>query len=186
MATATEREVKLEWTSVDDARAAVVATGAVPVADRRLQDDTLFDTPDLSLRTARRALRIRREHLGARLTFKGPPQSDVMKVREELETLVGDADILQALLNRLGYAPVFRYQKYREEFRLGTVTIAIDESPVGVFVELESTDGDAIDRLASDLGRTRADYITQSYFSLFTERRVARGLPGPHMIFLSA
>lgn len=187
MATATvEREIKLEWPSVADARAAVAALGAAPVAPRRLQDDVLLDTPELALRAERCALRVRRDGDVARLTFKGRPHADSMKVREELETGVGDADIVFTLLERLGFTPVFRYQKYREEFRLDGVTIAIDETPVGVFVELESPDGIAIDALAVRLGRGPADYVTDSYYGLFAARRAERGLAGPHMVFASA
>ena len=187
MATATvEREIKLEWPSVADARAAVQALGATPLAPRRLQDDVLFDTPDLTLRRDRCALRVRRDGEAARLTFKGRPHADSMKVREELETAIGDADIAFTLLERLGYTPVFRYQKYREEYRLDGVTIAIDETPVGVFVELESGNSEAIDTLATGLGRGPADYVTDSYYGLFTARRAERGLAGPHMVFASA
>ncbi len=187
MATATvEREIKLEWPSVEAARAAVAATGAAPLTPRRLQDDILLDTPDLALRDRRCALRVRRDGDAARLTFKGRPQADSMKVREELETAIGDADVAFTLLERLGFTPVFRYQKYREEFRLGVVTIAVDETPVGVFVELESADGAAIDAVAARLGRTADDYLTDSYYGLFAARRTALGLAGPHMVFAPA
>ena len=187
MATATvEREIKLEWASAEAARAAVAATGAVPLAPRRLQDDILLDTPDLALRGRRCALRIRRDGDAARLTFKGRPHADSMKVREELETSIGDADVAFTLLERLGFAPVFRYQKFREEFRLDAVTIAVDETPVGVFVELESRDGAAIDAVAARLGRTPDDYLTDSYSSLFAARCAALGMTGPHMVFAPA
>ena len=45
-----EREVKLPFSSAEDARAAVQATGARLVRARRLQDDALLDTPKGRLR----------------------------------------------------------------------------------------------------------------------------------------
>ena len=58
------------------------------------------------------------------------------------------------------------YQKYREVWEWAGVEIVIDETPVGVFVELEGG-ADAIDRAAGALGRTAADYVTASYPDLF-------------------
>jgi hypothetical protein len=41
-----EREIKLQFTSADDARAAVAAAGCTPLLGRRLQEDALLDTED--------------------------------------------------------------------------------------------------------------------------------------------
>ena len=45
MATTLEREVKLRFDSVEEAREAVQATGATPLRCRRLQEDALLDDP---------------------------------------------------------------------------------------------------------------------------------------------
>jgi hypothetical protein len=79
----------------------------------------------------------------------------------------------------------FRYQKYREEFSTPGVVVAIDETPVGTYVELEG-DEDAILTMTTALGRSPADFIIDSYyrlFRLFLKRRDEFGLAGPHMIF---
>ena len=41
------------------------------------------------------------------------------------------------VLEELGFHVWFRYQKYREEFALDDVMIAVDETPVGTYVEIE-------------------------------------------------
>ncbi|MEZ5283379.1 MAG: class IV adenylate cyclase [Vicinamibacterales bacterium] len=179
---ALEREIKLRFDSADSARACVGAIGATPLRGRRLQEDALLDTPDGVLSQRRSALRVRNEAGKSMLTFKGPPQPGAMKIREELETPVGDGAVLLAILRELGLAIRFRYEKYREEFTWGEVVIAIDETPVGTFVELEGTESHIHDA-ARLLGFSPADYITDSYRTLFQTRQAADGGDAVHMVF---
>ena len=92
--TTVEREIKLSFDSVEAARDAVLATGATPLRCRRLQEDSLLDTEDESLRRRRCVLRIRVENGKSRITFKGPVQPSAMKLRDEFETVVGDGVLL--------------------------------------------------------------------------------------------
>lgn len=177
-----EREVKLAFDSADDARAAVVAAGGTPLHDRRLQEDCLLDTADRQLRARGTALRLRMEAGKSRVTFKGPVQPGVMKVREEWETLVGDGETLLRILEALGFTPWFRYQKYREEYSLLDVIVAVDETPAGAYVELEGSE-EGIDAAAVRLGRTRADYLIQSYHTLFALHRQHTGGQASDMLF---
>ncbi|MFN8060657.1 MAG: class IV adenylate cyclase [Vicinamibacterales bacterium] len=182
MSVAIEREIKLRFDSVDAARDALMAAGASPLRGRRLQEDALLDTVDQQLRARRCVLRIRTEGGQHRVTFKGPVQPSVVKVREEVETTVGDGDTLLRLFDELGYRPWFRYQKYREELVKDDVTAAIDETPVGTFVELEGGEA-GIERLASALGRSRDDFLLDSYRMLFVEHCRERGLDARDMLF---
>lgn len=188
-----EREVKLSFASAEAAREAVSALGASPLRARRLQDDRLFDTPGGRLRDERCTLRVRLERLArpdgasgdgavTTLTFKGPPQPDVMKVREEIETTAGDGAVLLRVFEKAGFEVWFRYQKYREEFACDDTIVAIDETPCGVFVEIEGSEA-GVTRLARALGRTSADYITASYRSVYEADCAARGVPVTHMVF---
>jgi adenylate cyclase class 2 len=177
-----EREVKLSFGTPDEARAAVTAAGASPLRPLRLQRDSLFDTPDETLRRRGCALRVRREDGGAWLTFKGPGQPGSMKVREEHETPAADGDVLIRILRELGFDVCFTYEKRREEYAADGVTIAIDDTPIGTFVELEG-DESGILRLTRALGRTPQDFILGSYRSLFVARREELGIPGNDMVF---
>jgi adenylate cyclase, class 2 len=179
-----EREIKLSFDSVEQARDAVLAAGGTPLHCRRLQEDSLLDTEDESLRRRRCVLRIRVENGKSRITFKGPVQPSVMKLRDEFETLVGDGVLLLRIFEELGFHVWFRYEKYREEFSREDVTVAIDETPVGVFVEIEGSE-QGITSMADALGRTPADYILDSYRGLFLQHREAFGLTGTDMVFAS-
>ncbi len=73
-----------------------------------------------------------------RLTFKGPARFEQgIKTREERETSVGSAEEAEAILLRLGFVRRFRYEKRREEWRLFGCAVALDETPIGNFVEIE-------------------------------------------------
>jgi adenylate cyclase, class 2 len=180
-----EREIKLRFASADEARAAIDRLGATPYTARRLQDDALLDTDGASLQDRGCALRVRREGDDARITFKGPIIPGVMKAREEIETSIGDSERVLRILREIGFTPRFRYQKYREEFRLGSLIVALDETPVGIFVELEGQEPD-IAAAATRLGRTPDDYIRASYRTLFLDYRQAHGLTAPDMLFTAS
>ena len=177
-----EREVKLRFESADAARAAIVACGATPLLGRRLQEDALLDSDDEALRRRRCVLRVRMENGKSRLTFKGPVQPGIMKIREELETLVGDGEVLLNVLKELGLHVWFRYEKYREEFAHADVIVAIDETPVGTFVEIEGSEK-GIHEMAAALARKPADYVTDSYRGLFMKHCEQHGLPVTDMLF---
>ena len=177
-----EREIKLRFPSPEVARDAVRAIGASPLRGRRLQEDYLLDSDDESLRRRRCALRVRFEDGKGQLTFKSPVSSSGMKLREELETGVGNGTALLKVFEQLGLHIRFRYQKYREEFGREDVIIAIDETPVGTFVEIEGEEH-GITQIAEALGRTSTDYVLDSYRSLFLKHRDALGLTATDMVF---
>jgi adenylate cyclase class 2 len=177
-----EREIKLRFDDAECAREAILRAGATPVRSRRLQEDCLLDTPDDDLRRRRCVLRVRVESGKSLLTFKGPVQPSLTKLREELETVVGDGSLLVHILEELGFRVWFRYQKYREEFALDDVIIALDETPVGTFVEIEGGDR-SIAGMAEALGRTPNDYLVDSYRRLYIVDCETRGVPVADMLF---
>jgi adenylate cyclase class 2 len=182
MTTTLEREIKLRFATPDDARAAVLAAGATPFRARRLQEDSLLDTPDGRLRAKRSVLRIRMESGKSFITFKGPVLPSTVKTREELETIAGDGPLLVRIFEELGFEVWFRYEKYREEFTLEDVIVAIDETPIGVFVEVEGSER-GIAAMAEALGRHQDDYVLDSYRGLFAGHCAQHGLPAGDMLF---
>lgn len=182
MAAILEREVKLAFRDAEEARSAILAAGAEPLRGRRLQEDCLLDTADDSLFGRRCVLRVRMECGKSLLTFKGPVQDSSMKVREELETIVGDGLLLLRVLEELGFRVWFRYQKYREEFAHEDVIVALDETPVGTFVEIEGSE-EGIHQMAAALARKPDDYVLDSYRGLFVKHCQRHGVPLTDMLF---
>jgi len=177
-----EREVKIRFRDPDHARAALATIGAVPLRSRRLQDDTLYDTRDNTLRAKRAVVRLRREPDRAYVTYKGPVQPGPMKMREEQETEVADAEVLRRVLQELGLEAWFRYQKFREEFEAPGVVIALDETPVGTYIEIEGGER-GIATTTEALGRRPSDYVLDSYRGLYVRDCQERGLPVTNMLF---
>jgi len=60
--------------------------------------------------------------------------------------------------------------------------IEIDETPIGVFLELEGP-GKAIDRAAQALGFTKSDYVPENYMVLYREYCRSKGQQPADMLF---
>jgi adenylate cyclase class 2 len=110
------------------------------------------------------------------VTYKGPPEdSPLFKIREELETRVESAGIALQVFERLGMRTWFRYQKYRAEYKMwagaregGEVRVAFDETPIGVYAELEGSP-QGIRRVAGLLGFSEQSFVRESYYALYLE-----------------
>lgn len=164
-----EREIKLEFASAEAALTAIQRAGGLVRTARRLQRDAIFDTADGRMGSTDQVIRLRDDGGHARLTVKGPVDGGAMKVREEHESAVDDGGVVAAAFAALGLHIVFRYEKYRTEFTLAKATMALDETPIGVFVEVEGEEA-AVMAATHALGRTDADFVRESYRSLFLSR----------------
>lgn len=180
-----EIEVKIRYPAgAGPARELIQSRGFSQTQPRTLESDTLFDRNSGELRQADRLLRLRREDGIARVTYKGPSRGERYKAREEIEFDVSDADHFALVLDRLGYLPRWRYEKYRTEFAAPgeTGAVTIDETPIGVFLELEGPPA-WIDRAAARLGFSAADYIASSYAVLYREYRLSNSGAPENMTF---
>jgi len=164
-----EIEVKVRVDDLEPVRRRLVALGAKLLKDRHLEENTLYDWPDRRLTGRREALRVRRVGRKTFLTFKGAPEkSRRFKVRTEHETEVCNGKALVKVLQALGFAAVFRYDKRRTVLGLGHVKICLDETSVGTFVELEG-EREKIVRASRALGFPQAEWIRKDYIQLLLE-----------------
>jgi adenylate cyclase class 2 len=128
--------------------------------------NSLYDLPSQKLRKRGELLRLRKYGGTWVLTHKAKGKAGRHKVRVELETRVENGQQMDAILRALGFAPTFRYEKYRAEWSDGSGHVVLDETPIGNFGEIEGPPR-WIDRTARSLGITSAHYITQTYAELF-------------------
>jgi adenylate cyclase class 2 len=178
-----EIEIKLAFPSPESARRAIEGTGAVESLPRAFEDNLLFDWNDRRLTHGGRLLRLRRWGATSLVTFKGPVEAGgPHKVRPEAEVGVDDPDEMMRVLQGVGLTPCYRYQKYRTGFELKGVHIALDETAIGTFVELEG-DPAAIDDVARALGKDVGDYLRETYRELQEREASARGVPAGDLLF---
>jgi adenylate cyclase, class 2 len=163
---------------------------------RVFEQNTIYDTPDSSLYRHGRLLRVRVEtpapnrlipagRPGALLTSKVPvPRSTAAryKVKLECEFPLQDPRRWPIMLRTLGFRPAFRYEKYRSTFRLPGLTLDLDETPVGVFLELEGSPR-AIDSVAHALGYSPHDYFRGTYWDVYASECRRRGRRPRNMVF---
>jgi len=144
--------------------------------------NSLYDLPGQKLRKRGEMLRLRKYGDAWVLTHKAKGTASRHKVRAELETQVENGPQMDAILRVLGFAPTFRYEKYRAEWSDGTGHVVLDETPIGNFGEIEGPSR-WIDRTARALGIGRADYITQTYAPMFFAWKRRTHSPAAEMTF---
>jgi predicted adenylyl cyclase CyaB len=150
------------------------------VGPAAFEDNWILDRED-ELLSSGRILRLRTDGQRARLTFKGPLRMEGnMKVREEREVEIESADEARALFENLGYKVVRRYQKMREEWQLGGVTIALDHTPIGDFAEFE---GDGAETVAKRCGLDPDKGEKRSYLRLYEDYLKEHPDAPPEMVF---
>ena len=103
------------------------------------QRDIYFKHPARNFAKTDEALRIRcEEDDRARVTYKGPKLDRKSKSREEFEVEINNPEILEQIFVNLGFVPVPGVEKIRKLYKLGDMTISLDEvKDVGEFIEVE-------------------------------------------------
>jgi adenylate cyclase class 2 len=183
---AIETEIKFRVADTEDLEAKLSSIGFNLITPRSFETNTLYDTPDRSLRMKRELVLIRQYNGVWLLTHKRIPDSGVgedrHKHRVETETELSDGPALADVFASIGFIPVFRYEKWRTEWSDDIGHCVIDETPLGVFAELEGAP-EWIDRVAHELGVTPQERMTQSYGRLFEIWREQTGSTAQDLTF---
>jgi len=182
MASNREIEIKFCVTDLKALSRKLRAAGFRIVTPRTHEMNTLYDLPGEVLRLHKELLRLRKYGSEWTLTHKAKKKTGRHSSREELETCVADGKQMDAILRALGYAPSFRYEKFRAEWSDGKGQVVVDETPIGDFCEIEGAPR-WIDATAKKLGVQEADYITKNYATLFLEWKALTKSSAEEMTF---
>jgi adenylate cyclase class 2 len=175
-----ERELKFRVDDQSGLRSRLVELQVERNTSGHFEDNWVFDR-GTELRDQQCLLRLREDGHGAWLAFKGPPTFEgAVRVRTEFESVVEDAAAIRGLLEQLGYRVASRYQKKREEWRIGGILVAIDNTPIGVYVEFE---GDGAEKLAARCGFRQENAEPRSYLELYAEYRKDHPEEPEEMVF---
>jgi adenylate cyclase class 2 len=181
-----EIEVKFRVTDGPALERKLASLGFRKVTPRTFERNVLYDTPDRRLRARQAILRVRRYGDRWVLTHKCLPSDHDPaarhKHRVETETVVEDGEALGAIFAQLGYEPAFAYEKFRTEYADQTGHCVIDETPIGLYAELEGPE-EWIDTIGRKLEIDPSALITLSYGRLFDQWRQETGSPATELTF---
>lgn len=152
------------------------------VTPRTHEMNTLYDLPGQPLRKRGELLRLRKYGPSWVLTHKSKGKAGRHKVRVETETKVADGLKMEAILLAMGYAPTFRYEKFRAEWSDGKGHVVVDHTPIGDFGEIEGASR-WIDATAKKLGIAPEHYLAQAYTELFFAWKRKTGSNAKDMTF---
>lgn len=168
MASNQEIEIKFRVADLQTLARKLREAGFGVATERSHETNTLYDLPGNVLRKRKELLRIRKYGAGFTITHKAGKKTGRHSSRVELETSLGDGKQMDLILRALGYAPSFRYEKFRTEWTDGKGHVVVDETPIGNFCEIEGAPR-WIDRTAHKLSVNPSDYITKNYAGLFLD-----------------
>lgn len=178
-----EQELKFAVEDLAGLRGKLASLGAVLVVPASLERNWVLDQADRRLQRGGQLLRVRQWRGEVTLTFKGPATFAAgVKSREELEVSVGDAEQLLAIFAALGFSVAFYYEKHREVWRFDAVTVDLDHTPMGDFLELEG-EANALGELCRKLGFAPQQALRGSYLELWLAFRQRHPEAPAHMVF---
>ena len=187
---AIETEIKFRVSDQPALEAQLLILGFTLVTPRSFESNTLYDTPDRTLRLKRELVRIRNYAGKWLLTHKRVPDSgigeDRHKHRVETETELSDGPALGEVFQSIGLVPVFVYEKWRTEWADHRSDqgghCVVDETPLGIFAELEGAP-EWIDCIAEQLQIAPEERLTLSYGRLFDQWRERTGSTAQDLTF---
>ena len=177
-----EIEIKFRIDNLAALTRALKEAGFKQITGSTHEMNSLYDLPGQKLRKRGQMLRLRKYGKKWVLTHKAKSKAGRHKTRVELETPVENGPQMDAILRTLGFAPTFRYEKYRAEWSDGTGHVVLDKTPIGNFGEIEGSPR-WIDRTARTIGIAPGDYITQTYAPMFFEWKRRTHSPAREMTF---
>jgi adenylate cyclase class 2 len=182
MGSRNEIEIKFRIENMRSLSQSLRESGFRLLTPRTHEMNTLYDLPGEVLRRRGELLRLRKYGPEWLLTHKAKGKAGRHKTRVEHQTKVADGARMENILHALGFAPIFRYEKFRAEWSDGKGHVVVDETPIGNFGEIEGPSR-WIDRTARILQISPSDYITSTYADLFFAWKKRTASPATEMTF---
>ncbi|HEV8048013.1 MAG TPA: class IV adenylate cyclase [Terriglobales bacterium] len=182
MGSSKEIEIKFRIGNARDLNRRLQKSGFRLITPRTHEINTLYDLTNKSLRQRGELLRLRKYGSEWVLTHKAKGKVGRHKTRVETETKLENGAKMDAILRALGFAPTFRYEKFRAEWSDGKGHVVVDQTPIGEFGEIEGPSR-WIDRTAKLLQILPNDYITATYTELFFQWKNRTQSPANEMTF---
>ena len=183
---AAEIELKFSVSDVQELRLAAERIGFRLVTERTFESNTLYDSADRRLRGRKQILRLREYGDRSTVTHKRQAEGDTgdsrYKTRIETESVIEDCTALAEIFTQLGYGPVFRYEKFRTEWEMDHGHLVLDETPIGVWAELEGAPL-WIDAMLEGLSVGPERRSTESYGTLFLRWKEETGSLAENLTF---
>ncbi|MEO8218456.1 MAG: class IV adenylate cyclase [Acidobacteriota bacterium] len=177
-----EIEVKFRLPDRQALVADLQAAGAEQLYPETFEDNIVLDRRG-ELRTKGAVLRVRKFGRFVLTTWKGPVSiTEGVKSREEVQTGMESFERALALFDSLGFKPTFRYQKFREVWRLRESEVVLDRTPIGEFFEIEGS-LETIRAVVTELKLSMDDALRATYADLYRQHRRTRPDLPENMVF---
>ena len=173
-----EVELKVRVPCLDPVRERLLALSA-EFCGKAHEHDIYYNAPHRDFGKTDEAVRVRYTNDQAVVTYKGPKiKTFGLKAREELNFSVESGETFEKMLDRLGFTKTLEVNKWRENYRLGRASIALDQvEELGTFAEIEIITEDdrenptpVIEKIAKDIGADGTP-ILESYLELVLRQR---------------
>ena len=174
-----ENEVKILEINKKSVVAKLIELGAKKIFDDKICQ-VCFDTPQKTLRTNGKTLRLRLQGQGSVITYKKEVPSSRTKRKIEHEIAISDFKKMEYLLVKIGFRPSEIRHKRRISYKLADAHFDIDKyldkyAHVPEFIEIESAKLSTIHKYAKILGYTEQDCLPWGADRLFRHYRNRRG-----------
>jgi adenylate cyclase class 2 len=168
-----EIEAKIRVSALEPVRARLQVRKARHLGVQ-VERDVYYNAPHRDFAVTDEALRVRYSDGAPVLTYKGPKlPGEGPKAREEICVAVEEGNLLELVLERLGFRRTAEVVKERDLYRLEGATIALDTvETLGTFIEIEAPPGlprkeavRLIRDIAEELG-VRGESLSLSYLEM--------------------
>ncbi len=175
-----EVEIKFKVDNLADMKQKIISAGGQLVFHDIFQKTIRFDTAEESLQQRGTFIRVRSGEKNTMTLKKKLPGADKnYKKRLEIEIEISDIKKAIEILNHLGFTKEHIMEKYRTEYKLGEVILALDKLPFGDYLEIEG-EKEKIENTISLLGLKGNKRLTVAYWYLFDDYNREHNVVSPN------